>query len=137
MYLRWSLKTRKNKSEGKEMKVLNEYPSGHIVTVDNLSKQYGAPNLYTIHIPIPHGKIINSTIDINFQNGPIKEVGVNGINEDMLFDILIDRYENFLKCSTPSIENSHILRHLRMAKSYSEDRTQNRELRGVEGTSKI
>lgn len=58
--------------------------------------QGGAHHHYRIE-PItgtqPAGAI--NSCDIQFQNGPIKEVGVNGINEESLLAVIIDRYESF------------------------------------------
>ena len=35
------------------------------------------------------------TVEINFQNGPIKEFGVNGVTQEALAAIIIDRLRSF------------------------------------------
>lgn len=77
----------------------------------------------------------DKTADVIFQNGPIKEVGVNGIADVDLLAICIDRLEGFqsgdYKCDT----NQTALQHLLDAVTALDSRTKEREARGVEGTN--
>jgi len=79
------------------------------------------------HHPIP-------TIDIRFQNGPLREVGANGITNEALLAILIDRMEGFQSGKYATIENQIALDHLRAAQNTLKFRTEQRLARGVEGT---
>lgn len=73
---------------------------------------------------------------IDFQNGPIKEVGVNGVTNEALLAILIDRLEGAQEGPYKCSENAGALDSARFALDHLERRTRNREARGVEGTHK-
>lgn len=77
-----------------------------------------------------------STTRLRFQNGPVNEVGANGISDEALLAILIDRAKGF--CSGPfaSREGSLALTHLQEAEHWLRARTQDRTDRGVEGYQK-
>lgn len=82
------------------------------------------------HHPIP-------TVDITFQNGPIRESGYNGHSNEAYLAILIDRLEGFQSGQYATIENQIALDHLRAAQAALKFRTEQRSRRGVEGTSKV
>lgn len=71
---------------------------------------------------------------IRFQNGPINEVGVNGITHEVLLAILIDRLQGFQKGPYVGRENALALTHLEDAQHWLQHRTRARMARGVEGT---
>lgn len=71
---------------------------------------------------------------IMFQNGPINEVGVNGLTHETLLAILIDRMEGFQSGPYANDFNAAALDHLRSAAGCLHDRTRERISRGVEGT---
>lgn len=71
---------------------------------------------------------------IDFQNGPIKEVGTNGITHEVLLAILIDRLEGFQSGAYACEENAQALYCLRAALSHLNDRTKRRVASGTEGT---
>lgn len=73
-------------------------------------------------------------ITILFQNGPIGESGVNGITQEVLLAIVIDRLECFQKGPHACRENAVALTHLETAKLWLHKRTLDRMARGVEGT---
>ena len=74
---------------------------------------------------------------IEFQNGPIKEVGVNGITHEVLLAILIDRLRGFQSGNYICRENALALTKMEEALMWLHKRTQGREVRGVEGTHEI
>lgn len=76
---------------------------------------------------------VQSTM-INFQRGPVKEFGVNGLTSEALLAILIHRTEH-LNGLFPCGENEVALAGLRTALVAFESRTANRKARGVEGTN--
>jgi hypothetical protein len=76
-----------------------------------------------------------SSFPLSFQNGPIKEFGVNGIPDEALYAILIDRLQGFQKGPYGCRENAVALTHLETALMWAQKRTHEREARGVEGTS--
>lgn len=69
-----------------------------------------------------------------FQNGPINEAGLNGITQEVLLAIIIDRLESFQKGQYACRENAVALTHLETAKLWLFKRTLDRMARGVEGT---
>jgi len=71
---------------------------------------------------------------ISFQNGPIGEFGVNGITQEVLLAIVIDRLRSFQKGPFSSKENACALTHVEEALHWLQQRTIDRMRRGVEGT---
>jgi len=74
--------------------------------------------------------------NINFQKGPIKENGVNGCQQEDLLAIVIHRLEGFQSGDFACIENAEALYHTKLALQYLNNRTKERQERGVEGLSK-
>ena len=72
--------------------------------------------------------------DINFQNGPIKEVGTNGVTHEALLAIVIDRLQAFQSGPFACRENALALTKLEEAMHWLHHRTRARLARGVEGT---
>lgn len=76
-------------------------------------------------------------IEILFQNGPIPENGTNGITQEVLLAIVIDRLRCFQKGPYACPENEDALGHLIIARDHLHDRTRKRIERGVEGTHEV
>lgn len=70
---------------------------------------------------------------IEFQNGPIKEAGVNGITQESLLAIIIDRLRSFQAGPFACRENANALTKCEEALMWLQKRTQDRLRRGVEG----
>lgn len=88
----------------------------------------------------PHDFLVHSREDnriishIHFQEGPIKEAGLNGImNEDLLHMVRL-RLEGFQNSEFKCEENQVALDHVVKALESLESRTKKRVDRGVEGT---
>jgi hypothetical protein len=73
---------------------------------------------------------------IIFQNGPIKEAGVNGVMNEDLIAIVIDRMRGFQSGEYACRDNALALTKLEEALMWLRNRTNEREDRGVEGTHK-
>lgn len=73
---------------------------------------------------------------IEFQNGPIKEFGVNGITQEALLAIVIDRLRSFQAGPFACDDNQKALEHCGEALYHLQARTRARIARGVEGTNK-
>jgi hypothetical protein len=71
---------------------------------------------------------------ILFQNGPIKESGVNGLTQEALLAIVIDRLQSFQRGPFKSKFNEDALYHAKMALNTLKSRTEERIARNVEGT---
>lgn len=72
-------------------------------------------------------------LTILFQNGPIAEHGINGITQEALLAIIIDRLQSFQKGPFACRENALALTKLEEAKHWLFSRTLERMQRGVEG----
>lgn len=72
---------------------------------------------------------------IEFQNGPINEVGVNGVTQEALLAIVIDRLRGFQSGEFKCRENAIALTHCEDALLWLQKRTRDRMARGVEGTN--
>lgn len=70
---------------------------------------------------------------VNFQNGPILENGVNGVQNEHLISIVIDRLQCFQAGDFACRENALALTKLQEALHWLEHRTKDRQQRGVEG----
>jgi hypothetical protein len=76
----------------------------------------------------------SDAIRILFQNGPIKEAGVNGITQEALLAIVIDRLRSFEAGPFSCPENALALAHCQETLRWLQLRTVARIERGVEGT---
>jgi hypothetical protein len=74
-------------------------------------------------------------VTILFQNGPIKEAGVNGLTQEALLAIVIDRLRSFQAGPFASGYNAVALDHCEKALRSLQRRTLERISRGVEGTN--
>lgn len=72
---------------------------------------------------------------INFQKGPIKENGVNGVCNEDLIAMVITRLQGFQNSEFSSRDNAMAITKLEEALLWLRKRTMGREARGVEGTS--
>ncbi len=86
---------------------------------DPFMERYGQPSDHTT---------------VLFQNGPIKEVGVNGVTHEALLAILIDRMRSFQLGPYACDANKMALYHMHAALENLQYRTRARIARGVEGT---
>ena len=111
------------KKDGREICVLDEKGSG------------GAHHRYMVYMTQPNATSFRArtVTTVEFQEGPVKEAGVNGCQNEDLLRIVIDRLEGFQAGEFECLENAGALRNLRDALECLESRTKNREMRGVEG----
>lgn len=120
----------------------------HIVAGDSANHQLqikvmdepgagGANHEYIIlHPPVPRdGPNTNVNAHrISFQNGPIKEAGVNGVTQEALLAIVIDRLRCFQSGQFACTSNAVALLHCESALLELQKRTRERIARNVEGT---
>lgn len=101
--------------------------------------QGGANHAYHIdwHTDIAHDptSVAVNSLNIHFQNGPIKEFGVNGITQEALLAIVIDRLRSFQGGPFSCRENAIALTKIEEALMWLQRRTVARIKRGVEGTT--
>jgi len=91
----------------------------------------GACHRYHIGIPM----IDPADCSINFQDGPIQEVGFNGLSNEALLAVVEDRLKGFQSGQYACHENAVALMHVQHAMQWLLSRTRERLQRGVEGTS--
>jgi hypothetical protein len=72
---------------------------------------------------------------ISFQKGPIKEHGVNGIHNEDLIAIVMDRLEGFQAGEYACGENGMAYAYLEATLKLLRKRTDRRKAKGIEGTS--
>lgn len=77
------------------------------------------------------------SVALNFQNGAINEVGVNGITHEALIAILLDRLRGFQAGPYACRENALALTKLEEAAHWLHHRTLARMARNVEGTMAV
>lgn len=76
-----------------------------------------------------------ASLDIYFQLGPIAERGVNGVTQEVLLAVVIDRLRSFQAGPFACPENAEALDHAQNALECLKARTRARMARGVEGRS--
>ena len=101
------------------------------ITVHDEPGAGGACHEYSIQYPE------GGYCKISFQNGPIAEVGVNGLTHEALIAIVIDRLRSFQAGPYACRENALALTKLEEAQHWLHHRTRARMVRGVEGTHKV
>lgn len=97
----------------------------------------GNYNQYCITYENPVAMTCNSwnskVLTLQFQNGPVPDVGTNGITIEALVGICIHRLEGFQAGKFPCQENQEALEHLKASLAALHSRTLKRMARGVEG----
>jgi len=105
-----------------------------VVTCIDEPGQGGACHEYSIH---GMQKPMDRLGSINFQNGPIQEYGVNGIQNEDLLAIVIDRLQGFQSGKFACRDNAIALTKCEEALLWLRKRTSDRQQRGVEGRSVV
>lgn len=103
------------------------------ITVVDEPGQGGANHTYETTFVTKTGSVACQRID--FQNGPIKEFGINGTTQEALLAIVIDRLRSFQAGPFSCRENAIALTHCEEALMWLQRRTVARIKRGVEGTN--
>lgn len=117
--------------------------------VPNSIKPYGGNDICALYEPGAGGayreyEVYDSSIGVHkgsqgrlallrFQEGAIQEVGVNGVQQEDLLSIVIDRLQAFQNGPFANDYNQKALDHTRWALEALKDRTRDRAARGVEG----
>jgi len=101
------------------------------ITVTDEPGAGGANHRYLIGHDSPQ---LNWHQEVSFQNGPIKEFGVNGVTQEALLAIVIDRLKSFQAGPFACEENEQALEDTKRALWWLQGRTRRRIARGVEGT---
>ena len=92
----------------------------------------GASHVYEVSIATPTGR---TGVVLRFQKGPIKEVGVNGITQEALLAVVIDRLEGFQSGPFACKDNEDALAMIKGGLTCLLKRTRLRQTLGIEGTN--
>lgn len=104
----------------------------------------GACHRYRVCVPMlnpveahveENSRRMRTYCDINFQNGPLAEAGINGISQEALLAVVEDRLKSFQAGPYACRENAIALTKIQEAMHWLHHRTRERVARGVEGTS--
>ena len=111
----------------------NQKLTDHVTNICNEQIEvtvYKAGHTYRVDVP---GE---SSVTLSFQDGPVLEDGngVNGITNEVLHAILIDRMRFLQAGEYPCRENALALTNIEQSLMWLHKRTRDREARGVEGT---
>ena len=111
------------------------------LVMENLTSKYTTVYVETdFQFNAPHNfKVVKSDdneqiVDIHFQEGPIKECGVNGVCNEDLINMVLCRLQHFQESEFKCEENANAIIYLKSALDELRNRTNKREKRGVEGT---
>lgn len=100
--------------------------------------KYNAPHHFlVIDVDKSNDEEIEIIQTINFQEGPIKEVGINGVNNEDLIGMVLTRLEAFQNSPYACKENATAIEKLEEALMWLRRRTNKRVARNVEGTSEV
>jgi len=91
--------------------------------------EFGASHNYEIRI----GDEGPTVAKMNFQNGPVLESGINGMTNESLLAVIIDRLDGFLSGKFPSRETAVAKTKCEEALMWLNKRSHDRLARGVEG----
>lgn len=107
--------------------------SDHYLTVTALDAPGagGANHHYDVH----NGAV--PLMRVHFQEGPLKVAGINGVTQEALLLLVIDRLASFQAGPYACPENALALEHAVASLEALEARTKARKERGVEGTNVV
>jgi len=128
-----TIKRKINLKKGEIMRQLEIGTTKHTKVNAIDEPEFGASHRYNI-------SETGSTVvicDIQFQKGPIKEHGINGIHNEDLIAIVLDRLQGFQGTDFKCRENAIAITKLEESMMWLRKRTNDRNDRGVEGTSKV
>jgi hypothetical protein len=97
-------------------------------------KEFNANHHYSVSTTKEPSEVLAS---VCFQKGPIKECGVNGVANEDLIAMVIDRLQSFQESAFNCRENAIAITKLEEALLWLRKRTMDREARNVEGTHTI
>jgi len=114
-----------------EGKIIDQFVT---VGVYDEPDQSGACHEYGIIVHDDGGVVEDAGVSIHFQKGPLNQVGVNGITNEALLAVMLDRMRGFQNGPFKNRENAIVVTKLEEAMMWLHKRTRDRQARGVEGT---
>lgn len=102
-----------------------------IMALEDVKDTGGAPTVYKVY-NADSGDLI---LSFPFQNGPVGEVGINGLTHEVLLAIAADRLRWYQEGRYRCKANACAITHIEEALHWLQQRTLDRMRRGVEGTN--
>jgi hypothetical protein len=118
---------------GKNDEVLDILIANPRTRIEVKNFTFNSPHTYVIKA-VENDKVLGV---INFQEGPILENGVNGVNNEDLIAIVINRLKHFQNSEFNCRQNQLALEKFEEGLMWLEHRRRERIARGVEGTHKV
>lgn len=115
-----------------EIKVTDEPGAGGANHRYEITKFDASDNASAVSSTMPVSQM--DGLVVLFQNGPIPEHGVNGVTQEALLTIVVDRLRSFQAGPFSCRENAIALTHCEDALMWLQRRTRARIRRGVEGS---
>lgn len=94
---------------------------------------YHAPHHFVVE-NVNTGEVVGK---VDFQEGPVNEVGINGVNNEDLLLMVVTRLTGFQNSEYRCNENQEAIVSIMEAVDSLRKRTMKREAKGVEGTSRV
>ena len=120
--------------------LLSTVAIGTVVTVTDQPGSGGAHHHYRISACDAYGEPIGPLgqfARVQFQDGPIKEAGINGTTHEDLLGIVMHRLNSFQSGQFACFENGKALAAVEEAMFWLNKRTADRQARNVEGTHTV
>ena len=117
-----------------ENKITHDLAGTRHTFVTHDKPEFNAPHQYNVWAATNDGEVTNLQ-EVNFQKGPVGEYGLNGLFNEDLIHMVINRLEHFQKSDFSCRENAVAITKLEEALMWLGNRTQGRHNRGVLGTS--
>ena len=118
------------------MRVINIGSKKYTQVIATDEKEFNTNHFFVVETADP-SKPTAIVGQVQFQKGPIKEFGVNGVMNEDLIAMVIVRLQDFQESEFKCRENAVAITKLEEALMWLRKRTQDREDRGVEGTHKV
>lgn len=128
--------TKKTKKADYFCEPVAEFPHTEVCRMDRPGPG-GAAHQYEVFTQPEEGALAVSLCQIHFQENPVGEAGVNGVQHEDLLSIVIDRLRSFQRGPYACDENARALVFLEEAQAHLLRRTARRTDDSTEGTSEI
>lgn len=96
----------------------------------------GANHHYEIVVRDNSGQVVQRT-ELHFQQGGLQEAGINGLSDQVLLAVVLDRWRGFQRGPFSARENSIAITKLEEALLWNAKRYIDRAARGVEGKREV
>lgn len=136
MYLTWGCSIFEVQNKGNTMRKL-QIGMNRLTEVFAIDEPHATNNSNHLYRVRSKGQDQTLFADITFQNGPVKEAGINGLHNEDLIAVVIDRLQGFQDGKFRCRENAIAITKLEESLLWLNKRTHDRIARNVEGTNEL